>query len=204
MLIEIKLLNGEEIEQTIDSNLCTIGRSSKCNIVVPHEGMSRIHCQIELINGDYFVTDLGSTNGVLIDGKKIEPNKKVPYQTYLTLSFGAVQSLLVKDDPTMAGIRIPFTGTPIQTSAQEEGRENVNSITITRTTKEGPTSSIKTPRQKSKKINQERYRTWAMNIVVILLIGGVVYWYMQNNDSGENGENQTLNPETPQETYDQF
>lgn len=181
MLIEIKLLNGEGIEQSIDSNLCVIGRSSKCNIVVPHEGMSRMHCQIEVINGDYFVTDLGSTNGVLIDGQKIEPHKKVPYQTFLTLSFGAVQSLQIKDDTTMAGIRVPSTSAPIQASAPEEGRQNVNSITKTKTIKEGTKSSIKAHSQKNKSDNQEKWRTWAVNILIVLLIGGVVYWYMQND-----------------------
>src|SRR5688500_8912127 len=98
MHIQAKLVNGEVIEQFVDSNICVIGRSSKCDVVIPHEGMSRQHCQIELVNGEYFVTDLGSTNGVLIDNLKIEPHQKIPYQTFLPLSFGAVQNLVIQEE----------------------------------------------------------------------------------------------------------
>lgn len=79
MHVYLRLVNGEQIEETIESNVCIIGRSAKCDVVVPHDGMSRQHCQIELENGEVFITDLGSTNGVLIDGEKIVPHTKTPY-----------------------------------------------------------------------------------------------------------------------------
>lgn len=98
MQLSLKLLNGEQIELNIDSNVCIIGRSSKCDVVVTQDGMSRQHCQIEVIDGEVFVTDLASTNGVLIDGQKIKPNTRTNYALYLTLSFGAVQSAQIKLD----------------------------------------------------------------------------------------------------------
>lgn len=178
MLILLKLLNGEEIEQSVDSDVCVIGRSSKCNIVVPHEGMSRMHCQIEFLNGDYFVTDLGSTNGVLIDGQKIEPNKKVPYQTYLNLSFGAVQSLQIKEDSTLAAIiRAPSTPVP------EEAKEKVSSITRIKTVKETTKPTLKHETPKIKNTSEEKLRTWAVIILILLMIGGAIYMYLPKDSS---------------------
>ena len=40
----------------------TIGRSSKCDIVVPYEGVSRIHAEISITGNQYIFKDL-STNG---------------------------------------------------------------------------------------------------------------------------------------------
>ena len=37
-------------------------------------GVSRIHAQIHLENDELFITDLGSTNGTFLAGKRLEPN----------------------------------------------------------------------------------------------------------------------------------
>lgn len=92
MRVELVLLDGNKMEFDFDKDSITFGRSNKCDVVIPHESMSRLHCQIDLKNGEFFVTDLGSSNGVLIDEKKIEPHKPILLQTFLNLSFGYVSS----------------------------------------------------------------------------------------------------------------
>lgn len=37
----------------------------------PHDNVSRIHCAVELRGGHLIVTDLGSTNGTFIDGRRL-------------------------------------------------------------------------------------------------------------------------------------
>ena len=39
------------------------------------KGVSRTHCQLEYEDGQVIVTDLGSTNGTFVDGKRLEPHK---------------------------------------------------------------------------------------------------------------------------------
>ena len=95
MNLSAVMVTGEQLNFKTSKNSCIIGRSSTCDFVIPHEGMSRQHCLVELIDGELFVTDLGSTNGVMIDGERIPPNKKTPYATFLSLSFGAVQNLSI-------------------------------------------------------------------------------------------------------------
>jgi hypothetical protein len=51
-----------------------------------------------MIDGDIFVTDLASTNGVAIDGERIQASERTRFQTFLTLSFGSVESLQMSLD----------------------------------------------------------------------------------------------------------
>lgn len=72
-----------------------IGRSSKCNIVIPAEGVSRKHCSIEL--GEVWtITDLESRAGVLLNNEKITPGLKIPFREKQRISFGPVRLLTVE------------------------------------------------------------------------------------------------------------
>lgn len=198
MQILLKLVNGEEQLETIDSDSFTIGRSSKADIVVPHEGMSRQHCQIEVINGDIFVTDLGSTNGVLIDGHKIEPHVKTPYQSYLSLSFGAVSSLQIQTEET---------NTPARSSINRNAGSSNNTRTITRsmqeTLKKEAAEAQKTTVTKTKASTEEKIKSIFVNLLALLILGGAIYWYMQKEDVPE--ESHDSNTEsTPSENFDRF
>jgi pSer/pThr/pTyr-binding forkhead associated (FHA) protein len=51
-----------------DSSLL-IGRSPACNIVLPYREISGKHCQLEILDGVWRVRDLGSRNGIQVDGK---------------------------------------------------------------------------------------------------------------------------------------
>jgi pSer/pThr/pTyr-binding forkhead associated (FHA) protein len=49
----------------------TIGRSRDCDIVLADSGVSRRHAAIRPVGGDWAVEDLGSTNGVLLNGREV-------------------------------------------------------------------------------------------------------------------------------------
>ncbi len=53
-----------------------IGRSLRCEFSVPLEDLSREHCLLEIIDGEYFLTDLNSSNGVWVNQVRITPDKK--------------------------------------------------------------------------------------------------------------------------------
>lgn len=90
------LLSGEVVKKTINKKSFVIGRSNTCDLVLQLEGVSRQHCQIDIEEGNYFVTDLGSTNGVLINGEKIIPHKKTAYPSFLPLAFGPFESVQIE------------------------------------------------------------------------------------------------------------
>jgi pSer/pThr/pTyr-binding forkhead associated (FHA) protein len=49
----------------------TIGRSRDCEIVLDDVGISRRHAEIRPGRGGWTIEDLGSTNGVLVNGLEI-------------------------------------------------------------------------------------------------------------------------------------
>jgi len=54
----------------------TIGRDSKSDFQIPSTTISRQHCRISLVDDTYLVTDLQSTHGTSLNGKKINPGEK--------------------------------------------------------------------------------------------------------------------------------
>lgn len=52
--------------------------------LTPHHGqklgVSRLHAQIESIYSDYYIKDLGSSNGTWVNGRRIEPHQLVPIE----------------------------------------------------------------------------------------------------------------------------
>lgn len=56
----------------IRSGKQTLGRQPACDFVLIDEQVSRRHCQLEEKQEKILITDLGSSNGTLVNGKKIE------------------------------------------------------------------------------------------------------------------------------------
>lgn len=181
MHLTLKIVNGDVLEYDVTQNTCVIGRSAKCDVVVPHEGMSRQHCQIDMIEGEVFVTDLGSTNGVLIDGQKIEPHVKTPYATFLTLSFGAVSSLQVESDEAKSAasmkVNSSFKAETTSSSQKTTVLKEINKPQQTQTSATNPNTKI------SKGAKEEKAKSMFVNILAVAILGAAVYWYMTKEEA---------------------
>jgi hypothetical protein len=55
----------------LGSNGAVLGRSRDCDVVVDDENVSRKHAEVRPSGGAWIVRDLGSTNGVKVNGRKI-------------------------------------------------------------------------------------------------------------------------------------
>lgn len=55
----------------VPANGAVLGRSSQCDIVLDDAGVSRRHAEIRPHGSAWVLRDLGSTNGVLVDGSQI-------------------------------------------------------------------------------------------------------------------------------------
>jgi len=58
--------NSEEI-----TGNCSIGRSESNDIQILDKSISGNHCEILLENGQFYISDLKSTNGTIVDGRKV-------------------------------------------------------------------------------------------------------------------------------------
>ncbi|MBE3588963.1 MAG: DUF3662 and FHA domain-containing protein [Thermoanaerobacteraceae bacterium] len=72
----------------LPSGITLIGRRDICDLVINDASVSRRHAQIEYRGGEYIITDLGSTNGVYVNGvrvgtKVLEPGDTIKMGTTL-------------------------------------------------------------------------------------------------------------------------
>lgn len=65
--------DGRESGRTylLDRRLITVGRSLENNIVLEDERVSRHHAQLRMIGNQFYILDLGSTNGTLVNGRRV-------------------------------------------------------------------------------------------------------------------------------------
>lgn len=69
-----------------------IGRSPACQIIIPHDSVSRRHARLSVAGSDVVVTDLNSRNGTFLNGTRIRCAHVGFGQS---LSFGAVHCTIV-------------------------------------------------------------------------------------------------------------
>ena len=65
----VALSEGPNIQ--LDKPIILIGRHQECDIQIPSRKISRRHCCIALITDHLVIRDLGSTNGIRINGIKV-------------------------------------------------------------------------------------------------------------------------------------
>ena len=67
------VLSGPDVGRSFDlRHGDTLGRSPDCIVAVRHASVSRRHAHIELVEGEFWVVDDGSRNGVQVEGQRVE------------------------------------------------------------------------------------------------------------------------------------
>ena len=70
------IINGDlEHAFPLHTSSCLIGRSADCDVVLKPDDISRKHARLSLRGSRWTVEDLGSKNGVRINGEKIRPGQ---------------------------------------------------------------------------------------------------------------------------------
>jgi len=63
--------NGEQKVFSLPSAVTVIGRRRNCDLRIPHDWVSKKHCQINCDDGALKIRDLGSKNGTMLNGVRI-------------------------------------------------------------------------------------------------------------------------------------
>ena len=58
-----------------------IGRRGPCDIALKFPNVSSRHCELELVNGYWQITDVGSTNGIKVNGNRCSEKFLMPGDT---------------------------------------------------------------------------------------------------------------------------
>jgi pSer/pThr/pTyr-binding forkhead associated (FHA) protein len=67
----VAIQNGAPAEEYVLNAKTSIGRTSKNDIQVLEDSVSRSHCEVILAADGYKVMDLGSHNGISVNGEKV-------------------------------------------------------------------------------------------------------------------------------------
>jgi hypothetical protein len=70
------ILDGKRF--VIDRPRATVGRSQRCDYVLADPNVSRRHFELQLRGSDWFLVDLDSTNGVVVNGKRVKSSRLSP------------------------------------------------------------------------------------------------------------------------------
>jgi hypothetical protein len=88
-----RLRIGDRLE-VVGSGGAVLGRSRDCDVVLEDANVSRHHAEIRPSGGSWTVRDLGSTNGVKVNGRRLDPARP--------------QSLKRGDVVELGGTRVTF------------------------------------------------------------------------------------------------
>jgi len=66
-------LTGEHVERVyeLSDEQVIVGRHEDCAVCLPGNTISRRHAQVRHVGGQYYLSDLGSTNGTLLNGEAL-------------------------------------------------------------------------------------------------------------------------------------
>ena len=102
------------------SGILTIGRASKCDVVVDSGSVSRHHANLA-IHAEIEIEDVGSSNGTFVDGVKLPPNHAIQLTVGVPFLIGAV-TLMVQ---TRAGSRREPATQSSQLAALEQSASRI-------------------------------------------------------------------------------
>jgi hypothetical protein len=76
------LLNVAGTRHEVPRDGAVLGRSRECDITIEDPNISRRHAEVRLENGSWWIVDLGSTNGIEVNGERVDraqlgPNDRI-------------------------------------------------------------------------------------------------------------------------------
>jgi|GEM_PF-6025110 len=160
--MKITLIENSQIilDKVVHKKSVIIGRSHNCDVSVQHEHLSRKHCTIEEDNGEYFITDHASSNGVHINGVRIPPETRTPFSSFLQLSFGVIECQVSSD------LELNTPKTPhATTSSKIERPKPQNTTKLTKINRPESTS-----------------QNYALPVLAMLILLSAIYYYTQDEE----------------------
>lgn len=117
MAYQLVVVKGRSANKALKipaDGVTSVGRQQGCQIRISSSQVSRKHCELFEKKGHLLVKDLGSSNGTLINGKKIEGQQVVEVGSILTIG-----SVVFRVENAAGGAPSPVGGKPHDTAVAE-------------------------------------------------------------------------------------
>lgn len=183
----------------LDKGMMTIGRDENCDIILDSNTLSRNHARIFENGSDWYLEDLGSVNGMSVDGKRVRSRERAKLYNNSRIVFA--DNLRARFYFEDAGSRV-YTGTgfplqePVNGAAQERPNPYYNAPMPDRQRAEAQPQNRQaqygayaqpagqmppSPMKKSKKL------LWLVLSLVLVttLAAGAAAWMLSTRDEGQ-------------------
>lgn len=88
-------LNFDINDEKLSAGGLVIGRdNARSDLHIPDLSISRVHARIYKKDGDLWVEDMGSTNGIIVNGRKVSPGNSAFLSISGTISIGGIDLTL--------------------------------------------------------------------------------------------------------------
>jgi len=77
----------------------SIGREEQSDLVLPDPSISRQHAQIHVVGDEVIAEDLGSQNGIVVDGQRLRKGQRLPMNSKSEMQLGKFTLVLLTDSP---------------------------------------------------------------------------------------------------------
>lgn len=92
----IKFINQQNQIFSFDETIL-IGRGENCSLILPNNSVSREHASIHLGDQEIFVEDLGSQNGLLLNGDRLKSKEKRSLTPRSEIQIGSFTLIFLTD-----------------------------------------------------------------------------------------------------------
>ena len=72
-----------------------IGREDQCDLVLPDQSISRQHATIHIVGDEIIAEDLGSQNGIVVDGQRLRKGQRLPMKSKSEMQLGKFTLILL-------------------------------------------------------------------------------------------------------------
>ncbi len=89
-LLKVRPAESEPFEQAVEGDSLDIGRSTRCDVTIADRFLSRRHARLTSSQGRWKIEDLGSRNGTLVNGTRLDGPTEIKDGDVISLSASVI------------------------------------------------------------------------------------------------------------------
>ena len=108
--MKLRILKGPEADRVVEPDPmgCTLGRGKDNDLVLLDEGVSRHHCRIVKTAAGWTVEDLGSVNGIRVNGRRVDGSQTLSEGDILAMCEQELRVEFGEQPPAVSTLPKPF------------------------------------------------------------------------------------------------
>ncbi|MDQ3623046.1 MAG: FHA domain-containing protein [Verrucomicrobiota bacterium] len=100
--LTVSLPDGASVTHDLNETIVTVGRVPDNSLHIDNASVSSRHATLTLVDGDYVLRDIGSTNGTRVNGQALAPETDQRLQDGDRVRFGQIEAVYASENPAEA------------------------------------------------------------------------------------------------------